>query len=53
MELLFKQMNELPNKQKVSVKNKKNKVDGLPKRNFGFAKHYVTITDDLFEDDLK
>ena len=52
MELLFKQMNELP-KQKVSIKNKKNKVDGLPKRNAGFAKHYVTITDELFEEDLK
>lgn len=52
MELLFKQMNELP-KQKVPVKNKKNKVDGLPKRNAGFAKYYVTITDELFEEDLK
>jgi len=52
MEQLFKQMNELP-KQKVAVKNKKNKVDGLPKRNPGFAKYYVEITDDLFADDLK
>lgn len=26
---------------------------GLPKRNFGFAKDYVFITDALFEDDLK
>ena len=45
-------MNEL-SKQKPSIKNKKTKIDGLPKRNAGFAKHYVTITDDLFEDDLK
>ena len=52
MELLFKQLSDLP-KQKVPVKNKKNKVDGLPKRNFGFAKYYVTISDDLFEEDLK
>lgn len=26
---------------------------GLPKRNFGFAKDYVFITDELFEEDLR
>jgi hypothetical protein len=40
-------------KAKLPVKPVKSKIDGLPKRNFGFAKYYVTITDDLFEDDLK
>jgi hypothetical protein len=43
----------VPSKAKMPIKAVKSKIDGLPKRNFGFAKYYVTITDDLFEDDLK
>jgi hypothetical protein len=38
---------------KTKAKPTKAKIDGLPKRNPGFAKYYVTITDDLFEEDLK
>jgi hypothetical protein len=52
MDVLSKQANEL-SKPKTTPKAKKNKYDGLPKRNPGFAKYYVTITDDLFEDDLQ
>ena len=33
--------------------SKKVKVSTLPKRNAGFARNYVTITDDLFEEDLR
>jgi hypothetical protein len=42
-----------PTKAKLPVKPVKSKIDGLPKRNPGFARHYVTITDDLFAEDLK
>lgn len=34
-------------------KNPKAKVVGLPKRNFGFAKNSLWISEDAFTEDLK
>jgi hypothetical protein len=34
-------------------KNPNAKVVGLPKRNFGFAKDYLFISEDAFTEDLK